>query len=170
MLDNKTFLQGINYLKANYINWAFDLNNDLMLKVWYKKFSNLEDATFIALVEKYTDNNRFAPQSPADLLDLLKAEMTQNELDPNDAWQEVITLIRKHGFYYGRDKIYAALENKPVLKKTVEQFENDLRSLEVGDTNTPVRFKNAYKINVQRQVETKSSFLLTSGTIKLIEM
>ena len=49
MLDNKTFLQGINYLKANYINWNFDLNNDLMLKVWYKKFSNLENVTFIWL-------------------------------------------------------------------------------------------------------------------------
>lgn len=169
MLDNKTFLQGINYLKANYINWGFDLNNDLMLKVWYKKFSNLENATFIALIEKYSDLNKFPPQSPADLLDLLKNEMMQQELDPNEAWLEVKNLIRQYGFYYGAAKIYKALENKPALYKTVQQFEGELRGLMSDDTNTPLRFKNAYKINVQRQVESKSSLLLSSGNLKLLQ-
>lgn len=169
MLDNKTFLQGINYLKANYINWGFDLNNDLMLKVWYKKFSNLENATFIALVEKYTDNNKFAPNSPADLLDLLKNEMTKQELDEGEAWALVRNLIRQYGFYYNADKIYKVLEDKPALYKTVQQFEGELRGLQVDDTNTPLRFKNAYKINVQRQVESKSNLLLSSGTLKLLQ-
>lgn len=169
MLDNKTFLQGINYLKANYLNWAFDLNNDLMLKVWYKKFSNLENATFIALVEKYTDNNKFAPNSPADLLELLKTEITKQELDEGEAWAYVRELIRKYGFYYSADKIYKELEDKPALYKTVQQFEGELRGLRVDDTNTPLRFKNAYKINLQRQVESKSNLLLSSGSLKLLQ-
>ena len=169
MLDQQTFLQGINYLKANYINWGFDLNNDLMLKVWFKKLSNLDAATFMGLIEKYTDTNKFAPNSPADLLELMKEQLTLKQMDPNDAWAEVITLIRRYGFYYHRQEIYKAIEDKPVLKLTVEQFENDLRNLEVGDTNTPVRFKNAYKINLQREVERQSIPLLASGTLKLLE-
>ena len=169
MLDQKTFLQGINYLKANYINWGFDINNDLMLKVWFKKFSNLDNATFISLVERYTDLNKFAPNSPADLLDLLKEEMLQMAQDPNDAWLEVRELIRTYGFYYNADKIYKALESKPALYKTVKQFDAELRGLMVDDTNTPLRFKNAYKINLQREIETKSNPLLTSNPIKLLK-
>lgn len=168
MLDNKTFLQGINYLKANYINWGFDLNNDLMLKVWYKKFSNLDATTYIGLIEKYTDTNKFAPNSPAELLELLKSEMTKQELDESEAWAYVRKLIQTYGFYYGADKIYKALEDKPALYKTVQQFESELRGLRTDDTNTPLRFKNAYKINLQRQVENKSNILLASGSIKLL--
>ena len=170
MLDQKTFLQGINYLKANYINWAFDLNNDLMLKVWYKKFSNLEAGVFMQLVEKYTEVSKYPPQSPADLLELLRDQMTKSEMDPQAAWAEVRRLIQKHGFYYGRDKIYKALEDKPALKQTVEQFEMELSHLMVDDTNTPLRFKNAYAANLKRQVENNSSLLLgTNVNILLLK-
>lgn len=169
MLDQKTFLQGINYLKANYINWGFDLNNDLMLKVWFKKFSNLEPNVFMQLVEKYTELNKFAPNSPADLLDLLRNQMTQQQLDPNEAWQEVINLIHSYGFNYGRDKIYAALEDKPALKKTVQEMESDLRYLETGDTYTPQNFKKVYEINLKRSVERSSSLLLGTASTLFIE-
>ena len=170
MLDQKTFLQGINYLKANYINWGFDLNNDLMLKVWYKKFSNLEAAVFMQLIEKYTEVSKFPPQSPAELLDLLRDQLAKSEMDPQAAWQEVLGLMRKHGFYYGRDKIYKALEDKPALKQTVEQFEMELSHLMVDDTNTPLRFKNAYAANLKRQVENNSSLLLgTNVNILLLK-
>lgn len=169
MLDQKVFLQGINYLKANYINWGFDINNDLQIKVWYKKFSNLDAAVFMGLVEKYTELNKFAPNSPAELLDLLRDTMTQKEIAPTEAWQEVIRLIHKHGFNYGREKILAALDDKPALKKTVLEFENDLRFLEVGDTYTPQRFIKAYEINLKRQVESSSSLLLGTTNILMLE-
>ena len=169
MLDQKVFLQGINYLKANYINWGFDINNDLQIKVWYKKFSNLDANVFMGLVEKYTELNKFAPNSPAELLDLLRDTMTQKEVAPTEAWQEVIRLIHRHGFNYGREKILAELEDKPALKKTVLEFENDLRHLEVGDTYTPQRFIKAYEINLKRQVENSSSLLLGTTNILMLE-
>lgn len=90
MLDQKVFLQGLNYLKANYINWSFDLNNDIALKVWYKKFSNLDAATYMQLIELYTDSKKFAPQSPADILNLVPIEM-----DPCDAWEVVYAVIKR---------------------------------------------------------------------------
>lgn len=169
MLDKKVFLQGVNYLKANYINWGFDINNDLMLAVWHKKFSNLDANVFMQLVEKYTELNKFAPNSPADLLELLRDQMTQNELDPQEAWQEVRRLIQTYGFYYNADKIYKALEDKPVLKKTVEEFEGELRGLRLDDNNTPLRFKNAYAMNLKRSVERSSSLLLGTASTLFIE-
>lgn len=169
MLDQKTFLQGINYLKANYINWGFDLNNDLMISIWYKKFSNLEKSVFMELVEKYTELNKFPPNSPAELLDLLRDRIEQKELTAHEAWQEVISLIQRHGFYYGRDEIYKALEDKPALKKTVAEFESDLRNLMVDDNYTPERFKKAYAINLKRQVERNSYLMLGTSNILLLE-
>jgi len=90
MLDQQTFLQGINYLKASYINWNFDLHNDLALKVWYKKFSALDPSTFMQLIELYTDTKSFAPQSPADILNLVP-----QDLAPADAWEVVLAAIKR---------------------------------------------------------------------------
>lgn len=169
MLDQKVFLQGINYLKANYLNWQFDINNDLMLKVWYKKFSNLETNVFMSLLEKYTELNKFPPNSPAELLELLRDQITQQETSANEAWQEVLTLIQRYGFYYNRNKIFAALEDKPALKKTVAEFERELANLTTGDTYTPERFKKAYEINLKRQVDNKSSLMLGFTNILMLE-
>ena len=169
MLDQKTFLQGINYLKANYINWGFDLNNDLMITIWYKKFSNLETSVFMELVEKYTELNKFPPNSPAELLDLLRDRIEQKELTSHEAWAEIMGLIHRYGFYYGKEKIYAALEDKPALKKTVKEFEGELRQLTVDDKYTPERFKRAYAINLKRQVESSSSLLLGTSHFLLLE-
>lgn len=169
MLDQKVFLQGINYLKANYLNWGFDINNDLMIKVWYKKFSNLDANIFMSLVEKYTQFNKFPPNSPADLLELLRNELTQKELDPNEAWSKVIRLIQQYGFYWHRDKIYQELEQYPALKKTTEQFEDQIRTLKVGDTYLSESFKKAYAINLKRQVENNSCALLGTKITLFIE-
>ena len=169
MLDQKVFLQGINYLKANYINWGFDINNDLMLKVWYKKFANLEASVFMGIIEKYTEINKFAPNSPADLLELLRDQMKQQQIDPNEAWQEVIGLIHQYGFNYNRNKILLALEEKPALKKTVLEMESELRYLQSGDTYTPERFKKIYEINLKRQVDQKSSLLLGTTNVLMLE-
>lgn len=170
-LDQKVFLQGINYLKANYLKWEFDINNDLMIKVWYKKFSHLDAKVFMGLVEKYTELNKFPPQSPAELLELLREEITKKELSPNEAWQEVIRLISKYGIQYRRSDFYNDLEsqNRPALLKTVREFERELSGLMSNDNYTPERFKQAYSINLRRQVEKSSAVLLGMQNILYIE-
>ena len=171
MLDQKVFLQGINYLKANYLKWEFDINNDLMIKVWYKKFSHLDAKVFMGLVEKYTEFNKFPPQSPAELLDLLREEITKKELNPHEAWQEVLRLISKYGIEYRRSAFYEDLErqNRPALLKTVREFERELSGLMSNDNYTPERFKQAYSINLKRQVEKSSAVLLGIPNILFIE-
>lgn len=156
MLDQKTFLQGINYLKANYINWSFDLNNELMLKVWYKKFSNLEPNIFMGLVEKYTDVVKYAPNSPADLLELLTTQLTQKELDADEAWQLILDLQEK--YYYSSDKMLSELEQYPALLKTFKAYRIDS-----FDFYTMQAFKKSYEKNLKREIETKRSVLTGSN-------
>lgn len=156
MLDQKTFLQGINYLKANYINWNFDLNNELMLKVWFKKFSNLEPHIFMGLVEKYTDVVRYPPNSPADLLELLTTQLTQKELDADEAWQLILDLHKK--YYYSSDEILNILEDKPALLKTYKLYR-----VNNYDFYTMQAFKKSYEKNLKREIENKRSLLTGSN-------
>lgn len=169
MLNDKTFLQGINYLKATYLNWNFDLNNDLMLKVWYKKLSVMDDETFMNLIEDFSNQSKYPPQSPADLLEHLQKSMINKLPDSNEAWLKVLALVRYYGFNYHADKIYQELEDNPALSKTVRQFENELRHLETNDTYTPQRFKEVYKNNLENEVRYNSGLLLDNNTTKLIK-
>lgn len=155
-----TFLQGINYLKACYVNWQFDLNNDLALKVWAKKFEYLDDVTFMAIIEKYTEQSKFPPQSPAELLDVLRDEISKSELNSHQAWQTVVDLIGRYGFSYHRDEIYDAIKDKPALYRAVRDFESELRFLAADDTFTPERFKRTYEMYLKRESEDKTSALI----------
>lgn len=167
MLDQKVFLQGIKYLKANYINWQFDINNDLMVQVWYKKFANLGTNTFMQIIEKYTEVNKYPPNSPVDILDQLKEELKKIELDPNEAWLETLRLINKYGCFcwtYDRKAFFLELEKTPALKKTIEEFETELQTHRRGDTYLPELFKKVYTINLKRQIEESSCLLLGTQT------
>ena len=166
MLDQKVFLQGINYLKANYINWGFDLNNDLMIKVWYKKFSNLEAATFMGLVEKYTEINRYAPNSPADLLDVLKDQLAKQHLSADEAWVLFKKLYKESQFHFR--EVYEKLADQPALLKTVKEYEDELWNLsKARDVYFVSTFKKTYDANIKSQVEERACLMLGTNTLLL---
>ena len=172
MLDKKTFLQGINYLKANYINWGFDLNNDLMLKVWHKKVSNLDPSLFMQLVEKYTDTNKYAPNSPAELLAVLDEQLESKEISPNEAWSRLIEIKKKYSlcYYYDdeKEKFYSELEKiAPALKQTAMEFEIELKDGRESDGYFIDQFKRAYSKNVKRLVEQRKCQLLGNNVLFL---
>lgn len=160
MLDQKVFLQGINYLKANYINWGFDINNELQVKVWYKKFSNLDASVFMGLVEKYTDVMKYAPNSPADLLDLLSTQLIQKEPNADDAWLLIKELMDKYWLSSDRVYIYKELETKPALYKTFKAYEFELNCY---DSYTVANFKKSYEKNLKLEIEKKRSLLTGSN-------
>ena len=68
MLSQEQFLKGLEFIKANYIKWEFDFNNDFMILAWYKKLSFLDEREFKELLTRYTDTRKFPPNSPADIL------------------------------------------------------------------------------------------------------
>lgn len=120
MLDQKVFLQGINYLKAIYINWNFDINNDLALKIWYKKFSALDNEVFMQLIEQYTDSNKWPPNSPSDILDLIKSFNTGGAA----AWEWVLNLNKQYPLNneYYKAKFYQELKKDVIAFDLFEKL------------------------------------------------
>lgn len=166
-MKQETYLQIINMLKACYINWNFDLNNDIMLKAWYKKLENLDDKLAIHLIEQYTDTQKYPPQSPAELISYMQELMTKKELSSTDAWQKVLDLVRQYGFTYNRETIYKKIANDPALTKTVKEFESELRNLKTDDVFLPQKFKKAYEENIKNKIYENSNILLSGGNIAI---
>lgn len=170
MLSQEQFLKGLEFIKANYIKWEFDFNNDFMIMAWYKKLSFLSEREFKELLVRFTDTRKFPPNSPADILELYREEEEALHLSPNEAWCIVLGLLREHGFVYGREQIYEKLADKPILLRTVKEFEADLRYLEITDTYTPERFKKAYATYVKREVMDKCDYMrLPESQRKLLD-
>ena len=140
MLDQKTFLQGINYLKAIYINWNFDINNDLALKVWYKKFSELENEVFMQLIEQYTDNNKWPPNSPSDILDLVKTFNTGGAA----AWEYIVSLNKQYPLNneFQKPKFYQELKKDSLAYDLFERLECEAMFVSEEEEKE----KNAYTI------------------------
>lgn len=172
MLEHKIFLQGINYLKANYINWGFDLSNDLMLKVWYKKVSNLDASLFMQLVERYTDTNKYAPNSPAELLAVLDEQLFSKELGANEAWGRLREIRQKYPlcYYYDdeKEKYYTELEQlTPALKQTAIEYEEELYCGR-DDGYFIDQFKKAYVNNLKKLIDQRKCKLLGVNNILLL--
>lgn len=169
MLDKNIFLEGLKYLKAYYTNWKVDLNPDV-LKVWYKKFYNLNEAQYQVMIENYADNNKFPPNNPTDLIEELKNVYFKVEPSPDEAWEYVRQVINEESLMYHPDRFYARFEDKPLIKKTVEQFESRLIGLRTVDVeNVSREFKNAYKTHLDSNVEGKTTNLLTGNNTKQIK-
>jgi hypothetical protein len=169
MLTKERFLQGIKYLQCNYVNWQFDLNNDMMINVWYNKFKNLEDITFTRMLEIYTNTNIYPPNSPIQLIDTLDSGLIRNHLASDEAWNKVLELIRDYGFYYNSDKIYKAIENDKALTRTVQEYESELRTLQSGDQNIPLRFKKSYELNLKRDIVEEKETLLGINITNMLD-
>jgi len=163
MLDQKTFLQGLNYLKANYINWSFDIHNDIALKVWYKKLSCLEDATFMQLIELYTDKSKFAPQSPADLLNLVP-----QDLAPNDAWDIIYAIILRT--FNNSSFLNTMAKEQPTLYPFVQfwDIENVSKDSE-GNKCYGYQFGRQFKREYQTYLNSKKLVRIGNSPVMLIE-
>lgn len=167
MLNKETFLKGLQYLKACYVKWEFDLSNPVVIETWYRKFSKLTDNQYRLMIESFTDNNKFPPQSVADLLEELKKVYIAVEMNADDAWAYVLDQIRTYSFHYRPEKIYESLEDKPALKKTVEQLESQLYDLKSNDVPVVSReFKKVYENNINNYSNTKVETLLSLGNVK----
>lgn len=64
-----SFVKGIEYLNAYYVNFKFDINDKLAQQIWYQALSDIDDKSFEIIVADYCKNNIYAPQSPTHLLE-----------------------------------------------------------------------------------------------------
>lgn len=163
MLDQKTFLQGLNYLKANYINWSFDLNNNLVITIWYKKFSNLDAPTFMQLIEAFTDKSKFAPQSPADILNLVPQELT-----PNDAWDVILAVIKRT--FNNSSFLNTMAKEQPTLYPFVQFWDiENVAKDSFGNKCYGYQLGRQFIREYQAYLKTKKLVRIGANPIKLIE-
>lgn len=64
-----SFVKGIEYLNAYYVNFKFDINDKLAQQIWYQALSDIDDKSFELLVTDYSKKNVYPPQSPTHLLE-----------------------------------------------------------------------------------------------------
>ena len=170
MLKKETFLKGINILMKTYLNWKFDITDDLQIQIWYNQFKNLQDNLYIEIINKYISCNKFPPNCPYDLIETLKIAIEENKLSSDGAWNKVLELVREYGFKYNADKIYESVKEDEILKKTIEYFERELENLKSDDQYVAERFKKAYEMNLKRKIENESRVLLGKKDLsKLLE-
>ena len=89
-MNQNEFGQGLNYIKCCYINWNLDINNPMVLTIWYEHFKDIDFKSFQQIVKVYCSNNHFPPQSPFDLLGIIPKEYSVDE-----AWEIIIDTINR---------------------------------------------------------------------------
>ena len=90
MLDKRVFLKGLNYLKAMYINWQFNLTNKMLLEIWYDVFKDFDDNVFMETVKEYCKTKQFAPNSPYEIQNCVA-----NYVDKHSAWETIMAIINR---------------------------------------------------------------------------
>ena len=179
-MTEKSFINGMNYLKSAYINWAFDMNSQMQIRVWYDAIKQLNDEEFIGIVKEFIGKNKFPPQSPVELLDV---KVSNNyELSVDEAWNKAVRAMNEYSFdrsqyvdydregnricYTHAQRLYASLCKYPVLSKTVKDYETLLDQWD-GSDYLASEFKKSYERNLKNM--TRDKVLIQNYSAKQIE-
>lgn len=179
MLSKEEFIAGITILKKLYLDWNFDLNDDIQISLWYSAFKNLTDEQFRNIIKEYHAHNRKPPTSVRDLTEILVDKFYSTAMiPPEKALDTVRDIVNTNGGWeYGRSGIYKDLEKYPKsLVETVREFEGTLSTMSAKDTYAEDRFRKAYAVRLRasaiREVDKRLGLALpepknTMGTAAL---
>lgn len=152
MLELKTFVAGIVHLQKFYLDWKFDVKDEMQIKVWYTPFKNLTSDQYAWLIKEYKNHNDQPPKSVKQLTDILvNVYYNRAKIKPENALDFVRGVISEKGGweYGGKTEIYKTLEKYPPLHKTVKEFEDTIKSMSANDSYAADRFRRAYENNLR---------------------
>lgn len=89
-LTSNEFYQAMCYIKAKYPNWSVNIQDTFFLQVWFDDFEEIDYKQMISLCKSYCRANRFPPQSPFDLL-----EMIPKVYSVDEAWEKIIDIYHR---------------------------------------------------------------------------
>lgn len=167
-MNQAEFGEGLKYIKCFYTNWNLDINNPMVLSIWYENFKNIEFKAFQEIVKVYCFNNRFAPQSPFDLLDVIPKEYGIDE-----AWEIIFDTINrskdntffKNTMYSKFPKLYPFVKNFDIEKIELDSFGNKCIGYILGRI-----FKREYKQYLDSlNVKIVNNQIINSSNKLLIE-
>ena len=97
-LSKKVFASMMETLNAFYVNFKVDLDNQLVVKLWYQTFENIGDEIFKQLVESYCKSNIYPPQSPTHLIQHMKDLVLSNEMSGEEAWEFAYERVKRNQY------------------------------------------------------------------------
>jgi hypothetical protein len=155
-LSKVVFAKQMETLNAFYVNLKVDLDNPLVVNVWYRVFENIDDKTFEQLIESYCLNNIYPPQSPTHLIQHMKDMALQGELSGEEAWEIAYESVKKH--HYAVEDACTDLSNqgKVAIANSLKEMKSRFRNLYTDDIPYVRKdFIEIYKRVVTQQVNQK---------------
>lgn len=124
------------------------LGNDAVITLWFEQLKDLDYKVAEAALNKYAATNKWSP-SLADIREIATS-ISMGELpDWGEAWQEVVTAIRRYGSYRAAEAIESL---SPLTRKAVEYI-GGYYHLCASENSTADRanFRDTYSRLVERQ-------------------
>ena len=78
-MTNEEFYKTLLYLKAKYPNWNLKIDDPFTVEVWYEDFENIDVVSMKQICKDYSRVNKYPPNSPSDLLNLIPKYPSINE-------------------------------------------------------------------------------------------
>jgi hypothetical protein len=179
-LSQETFFMGMEFLNSYYIRFNYfikkgeeSIPNQQMIRnrVWYSALKHFDNETFMDVVQRYCKANEYPPQSPMDLLNVVRKSLELTYETPNEAWNLFIEMAndRKYQSYSPSVgtmiEIEAIIENtqNKALKNTIKAFEHQFRVLRNIDEYAKNQFIKEYIEQLskllQRNIENVETLL-----------
>jgi hypothetical protein len=166
-LSKKVFASMMETLNAFYVNFKVDLDNQLVVSVWYEALQNLDDNTFKELIKSYCKSNIYPPQSPTHLIQHYKDMAVLNELSGEEAWEVSYQLLKKNRFDVEHTADLLIDDGKEACANALKEMRSRFRNLMTDDIPYVRKdFIEIYK-RVVTQVVNQKVLLGDTSTLKL---
>ena len=126
-LSKKVFAEMMETLNAYYVNFKVDLDNQLVVNVWYRAFENFDDKTFKDMILNYCTNNIYAPQSPTHIIEITFNKLLESQMGSTEAFNKIIEWWADDNI--SNDKL---IRNIADINEALLQTFNDMRLSHIG--------------------------------------
>jgi hypothetical protein len=168
-MNKKTFAQGLAYLSLFYTTFKVDLENEMVIEVWYDTFKSMDEQYFTALVRGYCKENIFPPQSPTHLLEFAKQQLALSQSKADEEFERVRELNRRYSLRINHQTIYAKIDNPITVKIVKSMFDDFINMGEDNADSMRKRFTEKYTDLTREANQIKSNELLGTPQKKLLE-
>lgn len=139
-MTKQTFAKGMEYLNAFYVNLKINLDNPLVVEVWYDVFKETKDEDFLKMIKSYCLENVFAPQSPTSILEFSKQKYLESQPQAELEFEKIIELNKRYSIRLNQETVFAKINNE-ITKTVLKAFLNDF--ITIGD-ETRERVKKTF--------------------------
>jgi hypothetical protein len=166
-LSKKVFASMMETLNAFYVNFKVDLDNQLVVSVWYEALQNLDDNTFKELIKSYCMNNIYPPQSPTHLIQHMKDMVLMREPSGEEAWELTYGLLKRNRYDIETTTEQLKGDGKEACANSLKELRSRFKNLMTDDIPYVRKdFIEIYKRVVTQEVNQKV-MLGDTSTLKL---